>query len=90
MKIADRLKALKIAALKKQKELMELQADTAFGRELMRLQHLKELDNTDQGEAGGVACCSDEALYRKEDQARGLLQVLVRVLKETKSKKLLR
>ena len=90
MKIADRLKALKIAALKKQKELMELQADTAFGRELMRLQHLKELE-TDQGEAGGAACCSDEALYWKEDQARGLLQVLDRVLKAKRDrKKLLR
>ena len=44
MKITDRLKALKAAALKKQQELQETQSDEAFGRELMRLQHIKELE----------------------------------------------
>ena len=43
MKTAERLKALKAAAIKKQLELKQIQSDEALGRELMRFQHIKEL-----------------------------------------------
>ena len=74
-KIAERLRALKVAALKKQQDLKDIESDAAFGRELMRLHQIKELEKEvkakkEQLQEAKIKAASDSDNSKENDIAK--------------------